>query len=197
MISGVQEHPRPVPTAGRPFLKPSEARDTRFLLSYTWRGKLLTERVCGGGGELERKLVLKEGWKPRGGRIEVKHGERLVWPLWWRRRSEVLLLTSKAGTGCCASWPARVCWLQRWQQHQASGDCDQQAALCQPVLVPQLHFERKPWSHYSTPSCDEGDENGELREIIQQSYFFLAQYRKRKALGKLSGMKLNMMSEKR
>lgn len=158
------EHPRPVPAAGLPFLKPSEARDTPFLLSYMrWRQTAdgVTRGRVVGGAKSDRKLGRREGmedlWRPDRGEVRGD-GQRLLRRVWWRWRSEVtvlrlVLLKSKAGIGCCASWRQRVDWPQPQRQRWASGNCDQQAALCQHVLVPQLDFETQPYtSHHSTPS---------------------------------------------
>lgn len=207
MRSSVQEHPRPVPTAGRPFLQPSEARDTPFLLSYTWWGKLLTVSLqggsaCGGRGWDWKEAGVEGGmealWRPDRGDVRVD-GKRLVWTVWWRWRSEVtaprlVLPKSKAGIGCCASWQRREDWLQLRQQHRASGDCDQQAGLCQRVLVPQLDVETQPYKWLVYPlHTPEADENEGLQGIIQHSYCgFLAQHQKRKALfrNRWEGIKL-------
>lgn len=114
-----------------------------------------------GGAKSDRKLVRREGMEDLGrpDRGEVRDdGQRLLRRVWWRWRSEVtvlrlVLLRSKAGIGCCASWQQRVDWLHRQRQRWASGNCDQQAALCQHVLVPQLDFETQPYkSLHSTPS---------------------------------------------
>lgn len=114
-----------------------------------------------GGAKSDRKLVRREGmenlWRPDRGEVRGD-GQRLLRRVWWRWRSEVtvlrlVLLKSKAGIGCCASWQRRADWLKPRRQRWASGNCDQQAALCQHVLVPQLDFETQPYtSRHSTPS---------------------------------------------
>lgn len=112
-----------------------------------------------GGAKSDRKLVRREGmedlWRPDRGEVRGD-GQRRLRRVWWRSEVTVLrlvLLRSKAGIGCCASLQQRVDWLEPQRQRWASGNCDQQAALCQHVLVPQLDLEAQSYtSRHSTPS---------------------------------------------
>lgn len=119
----------------------------------------------------------------RGGAEVWGGGMEDLWKAWWEvkwgwgwtgrgwcgwsgggQRSEVTVLRlvpqeSKADTGCFASWQRCEDRLRLRLQLRASGNCDQQAALCQRVLVPQLDFWDTarpsvipPPTHTHTPS---------------------------------------------
>lgn len=105
-----------------------------------------------GGGEIERKLVLKEGWKPwRPDRGEVRvEGKRLVWAVWWRWRSEVTALSLKQALA--AALPGSDAWTGC---SSSSSTALQETAINRPPSPKASRF--RSWilrhshtSHYST-----------------------------------------------